>query len=157
MKPSFTTLMQHYPASELREVLYKQIGWSDVIDHPGFKDTCAIRMSIALAYAGVPIRGMGMTIRAGELKGRAIEARQSKLSQELKRLWGAPEVYKDEEAANAGIGSRCGVVSFFRIRLEGEPTSSGHIDLVYPDANGFQRCARSCFFDAAEVWYWPLT
>lgn len=73
-----------------------------------------------------------------------------------KKLWGQPEVYKDETAANEGIGSRQGVVSFFRIRILSVPSNGGHIDLVYPAGNGFHRCARSCYFDSAEVWFWPL-
>lgn len=58
--------------------------------------------------------------------------------------------------AKDGIGDRQGVVSFFRIRHFDIPTSGGHIDLVYAAGNGFRQCARSCFFDASEVWFWPL-
>jgi hypothetical protein len=57
MKPLFAGLMEHYPRSEVREVLYKQIGWEDVINHPAFQDTCAIRMSLALLSAGVSPSG----------------------------------------------------------------------------------------------------
>lgn len=156
MRPPFAVLMSHYPHSEIREVLYKQIGWDDVIHHPAFQDTCAIRMSIALAGAGVPILGTNMRIKAGPLKDRLIETGQGRLSLAIKRLWGMPEVYKGETEANDGIGSRRGVVSFFRIRTLNVPTSGGHIDLVYPAGNGFRKCARSCFFDSAEVWFWPL-
>jgi hypothetical protein len=154
MKPPFAVLMERYPKSEIREVLYRQIGWSDVVDHPAFQDACAIRMSLALLAAGVPLGGANM--KAGPLKGRWIETGQGRLSQTLKRLWGQPDVYKSETAANEGIGSRRGVVSFFRIRTLGIPTNGGHIDLVHPAGNGFRRCARSCFFDSAEVWFWPL-
>lgn len=156
MKPPFMVLMARYPKSELRQELYKQIGWDDVVNHPAFQDTCAIRMSIALAGAGVPIFGSNMRIKAGPLKDRPIETGQGRLSQALKRLWGQPEVYNSETAAEQGIGQRRGVVSFFRIRNLGVQTNGGHIDLVYPAGNGFRKCARSCFFDSAEVWFWPL-
>jgi hypothetical protein len=156
MKPPFAILLARYPKSEVREVLYGQIGWSDVVNHPSFQDTCAIRMSIALLGARVTISGANMKIKAGPLKGRRIQTGQGRLSQALKQLWGQPEVYHGETAANDGIGSRSGVVSFFRIRHFGIPTNGGHIDLVYPAGNNFHRCARSCFFDAAEVWFWPL-
>jgi hypothetical protein len=154
--PPFAMLMDRYPKSEIREVLYKQIGWDDVVNHPAYQDTCAIRMSIALASVGVPIFGTNMKIKAGPLKGQRIETGQGRLSHALKQLWGQPEVYKSETAANEGIGTRRGVVSFFRIRTLGIPTNGGHIDLVYPAGNGFRRCARSCFFDSAAVWFWPL-
>lgn len=156
MKPTFATLMLHYPSSERREVLYKQIGWDDVVNNPVFQDTCAIRMSIALLSAGITLTSSTMTIHAGPLKGRRIETGQGRLSYDLKRMWGKPEVYTSEQAAKDGIGSRHGVVSFFRLRHFGIPTNGGHIDLVYPAGNGFQRCARSCYFDSAEVWFWPL-
>jgi len=156
MKPPFAVLMQHYPRTELREVLYGQIGWSDVVSHPAFQDTCAIRMSIALVRAGMPLTGANMAAKAGALKNRQIETGQGRLSQLLKRQWGNPEVYKGETTANDGVGERHGVVSFFRIRNFGIPTNGGHIDLVFPAGNGFRRCARSCYFDAAEVWFWPL-
>jgi hypothetical protein len=156
MKPPFAVMLQHYPKSEIREVLYTQIGWNDVVSHPAFQDTCAIRMSMALLSAGVPLAGANMKVKAGPLKDRRIETGQGRLSNMLKRLWGQPEVYKGETAANNGIGDRHGVVSFFRIRNLGIPTNGGHIDLVYPAGNGFRQCARSCFFDAAEVWFWPL-
>lgn len=42
MKPLFAVLRHHYPSSELREELYARIGWSDLVKHPAFQDTCAI-------------------------------------------------------------------------------------------------------------------
>lgn len=154
MKPAFRTLWAKYPATESREVLYRGIGWADVIDHPAFHDTCAIRMSLALAGAGVNVKG-NMKVHAGPLKGKSIQTGQGRLSNTLDDLWGKPEVYRGEEAARAGIGKRAGVISFFRI-LGGTLPSGGHIDLVYPGSNGFSMCARSCFFTAAEIWFWPL-
>jgi hypothetical protein len=65
MKPSIDALRQHYPKSELREVLYARIGWSDVVSHPAFQDTCAIRMSVGLIGAGVPLPGASMKVTAG--------------------------------------------------------------------------------------------
>jgi hypothetical protein len=156
MKPAFTVLQRRYPKSQKRDVLFHEIGWDDLTNNPAYIDTCAIRMSIGLLGAGVTLPGARMLAKAGELKGRRIEPGQANLSGILTRLWGKPEKYKDEKAAKAGIGSRSGVVSFFRIKQLGIPTSAGHIDLTLPGLNGFQECARSCFFDAAEVWFWPL-
>lgn len=156
MKPAFVAVMEHYPKSEVREVLYKRIGWDDVVNHPAFQDTCAIRMSLALLGAGVPLTGANMKVKAGSLKGRSIETGQGRLSQALRRLWGPPEVYRSETAANKGIGARRGVVSFVKIRVLGVPSNGGHIDLVFPAGSNFRQCARSCFFDSMEVWFWPL-
>jgi hypothetical protein len=108
-------------------------------------------MSVALAGARVPIHGR-LTIKSGPLKGRSVEPGQGKLSQILRRKWGAPEVYRSEAEARRGIGVRRGVVSFFSI--DGSP--QGHIDLVRPDEYGFQECAMSCYFGSREYWFWPL-
>ena len=156
MRPAFVTLLNRYPGSETRAALYRQIGWDDVIDHPAYKDTCAIRMSVALLRAGVVIGGASSPVKAGPMKGLTIEIGQVRLSRALKRIWGAPEVFKGQKAAEAGIGDRRGVVSFFRIRQFEIQTNGGHIDLVYPTGNGFRDCERSCFFDSVEVWFWPL-
>lgn len=156
MKPTFSALQKHYPKSETREDLYAEIGWSDVVKHPAFQDTCAIRMSIALLRARVPLLGANMKAKGGSLAGRGIETGQGRLSGILKRLWGRPEVYKDEKAAVDGIGTRSGVVSFFRIRQLGSVVSGGHIDLITSSTSGFQECARSCYFSAMEIWFWPI-
>lgn len=157
MKPAFAVLQQHYPKSETRAELYADIGWSDVLDHAAFKDTCAIRMSVGLLRAHVPLAGANMKAKARPLKDQRIETGQGRLSNILKRRWGPPEVYKGENAARDGIKQRTGVVSFFRIRPFGIPSDGGHIDLAFPAGNGLQQCARSCYFDSAEIWFWPLT
>jgi Type VI secretion system (T6SS), amidase effector protein 4 len=152
MRPSFTLLRMGYPKSEKREALFESLGWSDIAQNPAYKDTCAIRMSIALSRAGVSLMGGTMKVQAGRLKGTRIETRQRALSEMLKRLWGEPEVYRTEKDATTAIGKRAGVISFFRIG--GGP--GGHIDLIYPGPFGFAECARSCYFGCWEIWFWPL-
>jgi hypothetical protein len=152
MKPSFAFLRMGYPKSEKREPLFESLGWSDIAQNQAYKDTCAIRMSIALTRAGVPLMTGTLKVHAGPLKGKRIEPRQRALSEMLKRMWGAPEVYKTEKDATEAIGTRSGVISFFRIG--GGP--GGHIDLIYPGPFGFSECARSCYFGCWEIWFWPL-
>lgn len=135
-------------------MLYEEVGRSDLNANPSFYDTCAVRMSVALLRAGVKLPGARMVAKEGRLKGKRIEPGQGKLSRILKRIWGAPEVYRDEKAARDGIGRRRGVASFFRIH--GTPNSGGHIDLVHSTGNGFHECARTCFFGSMEIWFWPL-
>lgn len=152
MKPSYQEVVTHYPRSQERADLYASLGWSDIANHEAYKDTCAIRMSYALLRANVMLPGATMKVKAGEVAGRFIEHRQGTLSRILRRIWGAPEIYKSEDAARKGIGTRRGVVSFFRI----EGGNGGHIDLVEIGANGFPACARSCYFTAKTIWFWPL-
>lgn len=153
MKPTFQNLFQQFPRNDKREKLLADLGWEDLIPNPAYENTCAIRLSVALVRAGVVLPGARMVAKAGEkTKGQRIEPGQVKLSGILKQLWGAPEVYKGELDANAGIGTRRGVVSFFKTAL-GE---GGHIDLIYPGERGYLACARSCFFVASKIWFWPL-
>lgn len=151
MKPPFALLRHHYPRHESKEDLYRRIGWDDVVQHPGFNDTCAIRMSVGLVAAGVPLQG-AMKAKAGDLKDKRIEPRQVDLSRMLRRLWGEPDIYLSQQAAHDGIGNRSGVISFFRIG----DGPGGHIDLISPGPYGFPECARSCFFGSQEIWFWPL-
>lgn len=153
MKPSFAFLDKGYPRREkyARDVLYDQLGWSDLKTHPSFQDTCAIRMSVALSAAGVALTGW-LKVKSGPLKGKSIEPSQAKLSRWLKGRWGQPEVFRSKDDARLGIGNRTGVVSFWGI----EDTPQGHIDLVKPDGHGFHTCAMSCYFQSREIWFWPV-
>ena len=153
MKPDFQRLMHSYPRTVMRENLFAELGWSDLIPNKAFLDTCAIRMSCGLLGAGVNLPGARMKAHAGPRKGEWIEPGQAKLSTILKRIWGDPEVYGSEAAARAGIGKRTGVVSFYRI----SGGDGGHIDLIWTaPGSSFQDCARSCYFSAITVWFWPL-
>lgn len=153
MKPSFALLAKAYPRRDkfVRAALYDQLGWPDLKDHPAFKDTCAIRMSVALSAAGVPLTGW-LQVKAGPLIGKRIEPSQAKLSRWLKKSWGAPTIFKSESEAQRGIGNKTGVVSFWGI----DGTAQGHIDIVKPDGNGFHDCAMSCYFKSREIWFWPV-
>jgi hypothetical protein len=155
MKPPFHMVHLHYPKVGKREELYPLIGWADLVNNPAFLDTCAIRMSMGLLGAGVTLPSARMVANAGPLKGKRIEPGQARLSGILERIWGKPEVFRDSQAANAGIDGRSGVASFFRIH-GGGPRDGGHIDLIWPGAGGFLQCARSCYFGAVEIWFWPL-
>jgi hypothetical protein len=153
MRPNFQRLVASYPGRQTREILFANIGWGDLIPNRAYLDTCAIRMSYGLLSAGVNLPGARMKAHAGTLKGRFIEPGQAKLSAILKTIWGAPEVYAGEVAARAGIGARTGVVSFFRI----SGGDGGHIDLIWKaPGSAFQDCARSCYFSAVTIWFWPL-
>lgn len=138
-RPPFDAVLKAYPRHTERAPLFADIGWSDLTNNPAYWDTCAVRMSYALLNAGVTLPGARMKAKGGAIKGKAIEPGQAKLSNILKRIWGAPEVYADTTAAKAGIGKRNGVVSFFRI----EGGNGGHIDLIWPGTYGFVTVSRN--------------
>lgn len=88
MKPFFEIVWRNYPRSEKREPLFDQMGWADIKDHPGYQDTCAIRMSVALTRSGMALPGASMRAKAGTVKDKRIEPRQRDLSNILRRVWG---------------------------------------------------------------------
>lgn len=152
MKPSFQALLHHYPRVMSREELFADIGWDDLIDDKAYLNTCAIRMSYGLLRTGLRLPGARMKAKAGVLAGHDIEPGQAKLSNILKFLWGAPEVFSEQEDAAAAIDGRTGLVSFWRIG----GGAGGHIDLVLRRTGSFQDCARSCFWASKTIWFWSL-
>lgn len=56
MPPTFADLQKQYPTSSKAD-LFNQMGgeWPKLIDNPSYANTCAIRLSLALAGAGLPI------------------------------------------------------------------------------------------------------
>jgi len=151
MKPSFSMLYKGYPRRIKRQALYESLGWSDIKDNESYKNTCAIRVSVALVAADVPVTGW-LQIKAGPFKGKSVEPSQAKLSRWLAENWGQPEIFRGREEARRQIGIRTGVVSFWGL----PGASQGHMDLVKPDGNGLHECATSCYFDSREVWFWPV-
>ncbi len=162
MKVPFEAVRMHFPdkVSITSAEIYQWIGHPENIGNPNFENTCAIRLSLALLGAGFPSPGT-YPVRAGKFKGRTIETSQRKLSNWLKGQLGPPEQYKGGGEARKEIGKRHGIISFFK--LHGETDRQGHIDIVMIDRwNEYLRCgnnnddAGGCYWDAVDVWFWPL-
>lgn len=154
---SASILLKNYPRKREvdRETLFRQLGWDDLIKNPAYENTCAIRVSLALIRSSVTIPGGRIPIKADPHKGKKIEPGQAKLSAILSRpsMLGEPEKYSGPESVMK-IGSRSGIVSFFRLTpglYEG-----GHIDIVSPMLGGVSACGTSCYWSSAEAWFWPL-
>lgn len=158
-KPSFVSLRANYPdkIDMPPERLYQEIGRPDLSNDPNWKNTCAVRVSLALVKSGMKIDTGHMTIMTGKHKGSKIEQNQVRLSRYLSRgsVLGEPEKVIGGGAAAKGIGARRGIVSFFK--LNGQADTQGHIDLVQPSTGGYQACASRCFWTSVEIWFWPLS
>ena len=151
-KPPYAVVRRCYPTRDRfprQKLLTDVLGWDDLLDNHSFDDTCAMRMSAALALSGVKLIGARMKGNGGTAKGKLIEPGQGRLSHIRRRMWGKPVTYRSELEAREGIGQRSGVVSFFRIH-PGSASAQGHIDLVEPRTNGFSECATQCCFKAQE-------
>ena len=162
MNTSFEAVRMHFPdkISITPAELYQWIGHPECIDDLNFRNTCAIRLSLALLGAGFPSPGT-YPVMAGKFRGRMIETSQRKLSNWLKGQLGTPQVFKGGREAEKQIGSRHGIVSFFN--LDGPNDRQGHIDIVMLDRWGrYLRCgsnnddAGGCYWSAVAVWFWPL-
>ncbi|MDB5800631.1 MAG: hypothetical protein JWL63_1570 [Rhodocyclales bacterium] len=155
MRPNFTQLANAYDRYQSMDTpaLYKEIGWEDVIGKDAWNNTCAVRMSLALLHCGVPIIGR-FAIHSGPLKGKRIEPVQNKLSDQLIRLLGEPEVFDHAEARKAdyhALFGKTGIVSFMRI----PDYVGGHIDVA--DYSSDWLCRRHCYFDASSIRFWSLS
>lgn len=158
MNVAFSVLMKNYPRKRdvPAAVLFRELGWDDLIGNPSYENTCAIRVSLALIRSGLTIPGGRIPIKKkGQFKGKMIEPGQAKLSAILSRpsMLGKPQKYSGPRAF-VEIGSRSGIVSFFR--LTPGVYEGGHIDIVSPMSGGVSACGTGCYWTSAETWFWPL-
>ena len=94
MKPTFSSLKRnHYSSDRMNpnflsgEDVYKEIGYSidDLIkQNPGYENTCAVRMSLALIKSGIHFAGR-LRIKVGPHKGKMIEPGAKLLADQLAR------------------------------------------------------------------------
>ena len=161
MKPSYKKLKSnHYSSNENArnfvdgQLLYSEIGYSRqslLRRNRAYRNTCAVRMSLALLKTGIPFAGR-LKIKSGQFKGKYIEPGAKLLADQLMkpRAFGRPAVYNSNDFKKKVLGKK-GVVLFHKIRDYG----GGHIDLIEP-ANLSFICHSSCFFACREIWFWPL-
>ena len=162
---TFQTLRDKYPNDLSHNELFDEIGWSDLKNDKKYENTCAIRMSYCFIRAGINIPGGRMPIKKGPHKGRMIEPGQVALSKALcsPHLLGKPIIFEPGFWKNSKeIKGQNGVISFMQIPGYAMPTGGlgGHIDLLYQskllwifDTMG---CVEGCYWNSAEVWFWPV-
>jgi hypothetical protein len=161
MKPSCSILKQNYysshkaaPGYKSAQDMYREIGYDydDLLKQdPGYVNTCAVRMSLALIKAGINFTGR-IKIKAGPYLGKMIEPGAKLLADQLSlpHVFGKPTVFRPMEFVPKVTGKR-GVVLFWKITGYG----GGHIDLIdVSDANAV--CSSNCYFDSKEIWFWEL-
>jgi len=76
---------------------------------PGYINTCATRLSVALLGAGVAFRGR-LAIKRGTYTGKHIEPGAKLLADELaqKAVFGRPEILAPSAASSRDITESCG-------------------------------------------------
>lgn len=159
MKPQYGTLKgNHYSSNQHSadfvdaEALYKEIGYnhSDLVkQNPGYINTCATRMSLALLKSGISFGGR-LKIKSGTFEGKSVEPGAKLLADKLLHIFGRPQIYQPNEFLKSPTNKR-GVVFFWKINNYG----GGHIDLIEISNTG-ALCHSNCFFSCKEVWFWAL-
>jgi hypothetical protein len=161
MRPFHATLKgNHYTSDRFRsdyvsgEDLYSEIGYDQTKltkQNPGYENTCATRMSLALIKSGVSFRGR-LKIKEGDYKGRTFEPGAKLLADQLAKphVLGKPQVFKPADARTKLLGKK-GIVFFWKIDGYG----GGHIDII-ESINSMHICNSACYFGSKEVWFWPL-
>ena len=159
MKPAYSLLKQnHYSSNDMEknfkrpEFVYSEIGYDINKLGSAYRNTCAVRMSLALLKTGVPFSGR-LKIKAGRFKGQYIEAGAKLLADQLMRpgAFGKPKVYDDRSLFKKEAFGKKGVVLFHRITGYG----GGHIDLIETATLNLV-CHSSCFFQCKKIWFWQL-
>ncbi|MGR7045756.1 T6SS effector amidase Tae4 family protein [Klebsiella aerogenes] len=154
--------MQHYSANESRpgyvprETLFNEIGYDAsalIKSNPGYMNTCAVRMSLALLKCNVSFSGR-LPIKAGAYKGKKIEPGAKLLADQLYKnnLFGKAEIYQEIRQAAESLRNRKGVIFFNRITNY----NGGHIDLLEPLGDNMMQCNSDCYTDCKEIWFWEL-
>lgn len=160
MKPNFAVLKgNHNSSTEGKSgylsgaALYKEIGYEIdqlVSQNAGYRNTCAVRMSLALIKSGVSIRGR-IWIKAGRHAGKSVEPGAKRLADQLLTTLGRPMITSQTSKALDLLRGKRGIVFFWKI----EGYDGGHIDLIEP-ANATSLCNSQCYFSCKEIWFWEL-
>jgi hypothetical protein len=163
MRPLYEQLKRnHYSSIETQpgylpsDAVFSEIGYNFkqmVASNEAYKNTCAVRMSLALLKSNIDFDGR-FTIKDGLYKGRKFETGAKLLADQLYKasVFGKAEVYTDIRVAGQKLRNRRGVVYFHNIVGYG----GGHIDIIEPLHDNMFLCNSGCFTNCKEVWFWEL-
>lgn len=157
MKPTYQKLKSNHYSSEPSSSeylsgsdLYTEIGYKieDLIkQNPGYQNTCATRMSLALLKCDVSFVGR-LSVKKGLYKHKKIETGAKLLADQLHKEFKGTEIFTDTKKAQTALFNKKGVVFFNKIT----GYDGGHIDLIEPN----NQCHSHSYFDCQEVWFWAL-
>ena len=126
--PSFDTLRTNYPDEQNPDIVKSKIGGK--VDAAWITNTCAIRMSRALNYSGIPIPSKfdALSVLSGA-DGKWYAFRMRELKRWIELTFGEPNIVKNKPADGhidrASFASIRGIVAF-DIQFD---DATGHLDL----------------------------
>jgi hypothetical protein len=152
--PPYALLRLHFPDpfNVPAEELWRWIGHSEKILEPRWRNTCAIRMSLALVGAGIRLPDGFLRVQTGKYRGELLEIKQEALAHYLIQIWGEPEKFGAARLRES-VGARRGVIRF--VGLWGPFDPQGHIDLLCHDEHHRLACEGGHVYEhAVECWFW---
>lgn len=153
-RPPYMVLRAHFPDpyNVPAQELWQWLGYPEAARNPEWENTCAIRMSLALASVGVFVPNAYLVVAAGKYKGHRLEIKQEILANHLCTIWGEPEKF-GAALLRERVGDRRGVIRF--VGLWGPYDPQGHIDLICHDAYHRLACEGGhVYAQAVECWFW---
>lgn len=188
MKPSYQSLKSHHYSSDEASnsylapaAVYSEIGYDIdklIKTDPGYANTCAVRMSLALVKCHVHFHGR-LRIKKGPHKGKMIEQGAKRLAVQLgsPHVFGKPnfvlqgvdpEKAQEQEALERDLNTRYpgnlhvrsaietlshkrGLIFFDKL----QGYNGGHIDLLEPYIAG-PLCHSHCYWSCKSIWFWLL-
>ena len=159
MPPTFGQLWQGYPVENQADFFASLGGgWPAEIGKPAFANTCALRISVAMMRAGVPVP-QDLASADGNLKtgsGAPLIVRVTTAKLWLERLLG-PSSWGTSKAVGADIDDLVPAwTGILLYRLLVPTDASGHVDLW--DGHGCRVDCHNTFARAAttvELWQLP--
>lgn len=122
----FAALSQAYPQERNRAKFFEYLGgmWPSLVDDPNYKNTCAIRMSVALKRVGVKIP---KSFREGmEGDGSPLIIKVSTMDSFITQLLGAPSWSRSKKRGEEiAPPSQTGIITY----RENWGLATGHFDL----------------------------
>jgi hypothetical protein len=155
--PPYALLRMHFPDpyDVSAEELWRWIGHTENMLDPQWRNTCAIRMSLALLGAGIHLHHGFLKVLAGKYRGQRIEIKQEVLASHLCTIWGEPEKF-GAALLHERVGGRRGVIRF--VGLWGPYDPQGHIDLICHDQAHRLACEGGhVYWHAVECWFWECS
>jgi hypothetical protein len=146
-RPRFSDLWAHYPLNLPAGDTYKLVGGAAYelykSNPEGYANACALRLSRALNYGGMPIGGLGYRVKGGD--GKEYHLRVKDTIAFLKKNLGTPDISIKPNGQNRqkDFANKKGIIVFI---VSGWRDASGHATLW----NG-SICGDKCYFNDSVI------
>lgn len=146
VRPKFSAMMAAYPTGEAQDVLQK-IGGK--VEANNFKNSCSIRVSRSLNYAGHSVEYIPPNLTVSGKDGKWYIYRVKTLTKYLHEKFGEPDITIHKKPYQEHLTGKRGIIVF---EVDAWRDASGHATLW----NGIA-CSDKCYFPLTKkVMLWEL-